>query len=41
VNVTCCGIGLPEDYELLCGWWELNLGLLEERPVFLPAKLSL
>jgi hypothetical protein len=34
------GTGVREDCELLCGCWELNLGLLEEQPVHLPAELE-
>lgn len=32
---------LELDLQLPCVYWELNLGLLEEQPVFLAAKPSL
>ena len=42
----CEGVGSPgtgatDNCELPCGYWELNLGPLEEQPVLLTAKLSL
>lgn len=34
------GTGITDDYELPCGCLETSLGLLEEQPLLLPAKLS-
>jgi hypothetical protein len=35
------GIGVADSCELPCGCWELNLGPLEEQPVFLTSEPSL
>lgn len=35
------GTGITASCELSCVYWLLNLGLLEEQPVLLPAKPSL
>lgn len=35
------GIGITEDYKLSCGFWELNLGPLQEQTVLLTSEPSL
>lgn len=32
------GTGVPDNCELPCGCWDLNLGSLEEKPVLLAAE---
>jgi hypothetical protein len=41
VSVSSPGAGVIGPCELACGFWELNLGPLEEQPVLLTAKPSL
>lgn len=40
-GVRSLGTRVTASCELLCTCWELNLGPLEEQPVFLTTKLSL
>lgn len=39
--IGCPGAGITDDYEMKCGRWELNPGLLEEYYVLTTAELSL
>lgn len=39
-TIGCPGTGITDDYEMKCGCWELNLGLLEELSVLIIAELS-
>ena len=40
-GVGCPGTGVSDNCKLLCRWWELNPGPLEEETVFLTSRPSL